>query len=416
MRCKCKLFNVAGIPASDGSVIPREVLEAYLNSEEYKNAIESKKMLGSLTHRARNLSNAHQTNGALSKTIGKDDLMLIIGESSPTHYVENIYTENDGWCYADIKILEETGLDDEAIQYIRRLKGLLGQGIHPGVSAVVVAYWDSTSNGSDICRKIQSIKSLDVTLNPSWKDAQITEVINDSEGEKNFSELECKYTPKDFEFKGLKAKQFSDLNALGCGDLLKSSKIDGKFTKLKAKSFSANGMVYEVPEVVVEETNVEEPQEKQFSTATLKERVRYAKLSPRMRFRRLLIDYRQLVKQMGGDKMDPETLKVMKSLFTSDILDIMKTITPDIIAGKQVNTLIGASSLGKSTRVAAQKLQLPFRMAMQESAKQGFVSKMRYQKIQDAYLDFINALIEDTFGANPSEIPAEGEEDNENNG
>lgn len=408
MRCKCKLFNVAGIPASDGSVIPREILEAYLNSEEYKNAIESKKMLGSLTHRARNLANAHQSSGALSKTIGKDDLMLVIGESSPTHYVENLYVEPDGWCYADIKILEETGLDDEAIQYIRRLKGLLGQGIKPGVSAVVVAYWDSTSNGSDICRKIQSIKSLDVTLNPSWKDAMITEIMED---EKQFSEFEKKYTPKDFEFRGLKVKQFSDLGALGCGDLLKSSKIDGKFTSLKAKVFSASGMVTEIPL-----PDIEEPKEKQFSTATLKERVRYAKLSPRMRFRRLMIDYRQLVRQLGGDKIDPETMKVMKSLFTSDVLDIMKTITPEIIAGKQVNTLIGASSLGKSTRLASQKLQLPFRMAMQESAKQGFVSKMRYQKIQDAYLEFINALIEDTFGPNPSEMPAESEEpENENN-
>ena len=301
MRCKCKLFSVSGIPASDGSIIPRDVVETYLNSEEYRNAIESKKMLGSLTHRARNLANAPQSAGSdLRKTIGKDDMMLLVGVSSPTHYVERLYIENDGWCYADIKILEETGLDDEAIQYIRRLKGLLSQGIHPGVSAVIVAYWDSTSTGSDICRKIQSIKSLDVTLNPSWKAAQIVKIDDEKDGnEKTFSE-------KDYQFDGLKVKQFSDLNSIGCGDLIKSSKINGVFTKLKAKQFSATGVVEEVDD------NIITTKEKTFSAGSLKIRIREGMMSPRMRFRRLILDYKQLVKQMGGaEKIDAATLKSM---------------------------------------------------------------------------------------------------------
>ena len=404
MRCKCKLFSVSGIPASDGSIIPRDVVETYLNSEEYRNAIESKKMLGSLTHRARNLANAPQSAGSdLRKTIGKDDMMLLVGVSSPTHYVERLYIENDGWCYADIKILEETGLDDEAIQYIRRLKGLLSQGIYPGVSAVIVAYWDSTSTGSDICRKIQSIKSLDVTLNPSWKAAQIVKIDDEKDGnEKTFSE-------KDYQFDGLKVKQFSDLNSIGCGDLIKSSKINGVFTKLKAKQFSATGVVEEVDD------NIITTKEKTFSAGSLKIRIREGMMSPRMRFRRLILDYKQLVKQMGGaEKIDAATLKSMKSLFTSDVLDIMKQITPDIMAGKQINTLIGASSLGKSVRVAAQKLQIPFRTAMNESAKQGFVSKMRYQAIQDAYIDFINSLMSDIFGGEGGEVVAVGDENKTN--
>lgn len=404
MRCKCKLFSVSGIPASDGSIIPRDVVETYLNSEEYKNAIESKKMLGSLTHRARNLANAPQSAGSdLRKTIGKDDMMLLVGVSSPTHYVERLYIENDGWCYADIKILEETGLDDEAIQYIRRLKGLLSQGIHPGVSAVIVAYWDSTSTGSDICRKIQSIKSLDVTLNPSWKAAQIVKIDDEKDGnEKTFSK-------KDYQFDGLKVKQFSDLNSIGCGDLIKSSKINGVFTRLKAKQFSATGVVEEVDD------NIITTKEKTFSAGSLKIRIREGMMSPRMRFRRLILDYKQLVKQMGGaEKIDAATLKSMKSLFTSDVLDIMKQITPDIMAGKQINTLIGASSLGKSVRVAAQKLQIPFRTAMNESAKQGFVSKMRYQAIQDAYIDFINSLMSDIFGGEGGEVVAIGDENKTN--
>ncbi len=130
--------------------------------------------------------------------------------------------------------------------------------------------------------------------------------------------------------------------------MLKSSKIDGRFTKLKAKTFSFNTEV--VP--IAEETQlVEEPVQKDFSVATVKERVRIGKMSPRQRFRLLVLEYKQAVKQAGGpEKMDPETLRVMKSLFTTDLLDIMKTITPEIMKGKNPGTLLGASSLGKNVR------------------------------------------------------------------
>lgn len=409
MICKCKLFSVSGIPASDGSIIPREALETYLMSDDYRNAIQSRKMLGSLTHRARDLANAPASAGSkLTKTVGKDDMMLMVGVSAPTHYVTDITCENDGWAYAVIRILEETGMDDESKQYIRRLKGLLSQGIHPGVSAVVVAYWDSTATGTDVCRKIQSIKSLDITLNPSWKDAQVTEVIYE-----DGDEVQINYSAKDFQFEGVKTKTFSDVDSLGCGDLVKSSKIDGSITKLKIKEFSSNGSVFELEDAstTLASQTAEVPVEKTFSAANLKERLRFAKMSPRMRFRRLILDYRQLIKQSGGaEKMDEITLKVLKSLFVSDILDIMKNITPDVLKGKQINTLIGASNLGKGVRIASQKLQMPLRFAMQESAKQGYVSRMRYEKIQAAYLEFINSLIEDVFGPQTSKATIPGEE------
>ena len=39
MQIKVKLLSVGGVPASDGSIVPREVFESWLNSEEAKNAI-----------------------------------------------------------------------------------------------------------------------------------------------------------------------------------------------------------------------------------------------------------------------------------------------------------------------------------------------------------------------------------------
>lgn len=132
-----------------------------------------------------------------------------------------------------------------------------------------------------------------------------------------------------------------------------------------------------------------------------------------MRFRKLYISYKQVVRQMGGiEKIDEATLKILKSLFTTDVLCIMKEITPMILQGKQINALIGASSLGKGPRTAAQTLQIPFRMAMKEAQKMGYLTKMRYEKLQKHYMDFVNALIEDVFGNStlPNDVENEGED------
>lgn len=408
MRCRVKLFSTSSqILASDGSHIPAQVLQDYLNSDSYKNSIESKSMLGGLTHRARNLANAKNSGAALSKTVGKDDMMLLCTEAAaPVFYVTKLELMPDSWCYADIELFDEALADDEAAQNIKRLKYLLKAGVKPGASAVVLGYWDSSTSGCDTLRKLVSIKGLDITLNPSWKQAQVVQTWDDEGNliageEKNFSEIE--YTPKDFEYRGLKVKAFSDLNSLGCGDMIKSSKIDGKFTKLKAKVYSADGMVEEIKEAVRESV------QKNFSVVALRDRVREAKYSVRQRFRVLILSYRQLIKQQGGvEKIDPETLKIMKSLFTTDILDIMKTITPEIMNGKNPGTLLGASSLGKGVRQSVQKMFLPYKMAMSEVTKTGSISKARYQKIQQAYSDFTNAMIEEVFapktiGAKPIE-------------
>jgi hypothetical protein len=207
----------------------------------------------------------------------------------------------------------------------------------------------------------------------------------------------------------MKVKTFSDLSSLGV-DAPKSSKINGQFTSLKAKEFSCDGATTIFEEEV---GNVEE--QKEFTMAAVKDRLREAKFSPRVYFRRIYINYRQAVKSLGGvGKLKPEDEKILRALFTSDVLYILNLITPDVIQGKQINTLLGCSAVSKTARVEAQKLQIPLRMAMLESKRQGFVSKVRYQKLQDAYLSFVKGLMEDVFGSNepiPEEPENEGGEE-----
>lgn len=420
MRVKVRCCSLTK-NAADGSIIPERVVRQYLASEDYKLSVEGHLTMGFLTHRGRSLELSPQEIGgaAIKKVVGRDDSGLIVNQALPpfTHYVEEFFietdpTDGDLWLMAWVKIFDEDGFDDITVQNIRRLKALIREKVALTCSLVVLAYWNSSTQGIDVAERIKSIKSLDWTVNPSFgPKARIIEVIDDKkEGEENedvktFSEIldDPSFIKSQPKREGeIKVKTFSNLQEFGItSDTPKSSKINGQFTLLKIKEFSTVSKSL----VIDEEVPVEK--EKEFSVTSLRERLREKKYSPRQKFRLLVLNYRQLIRQSGGiEKMDQETVQALKSLFTTDLLDIMKEITPDIMAGKNPGTLLGASSLGKGVRQTVQALFLPYRMALSEVTKTGAVSKNRYQKLQQTYVDFTNAMIEEVFGqkgVNPSE-------------
>lgn len=397
MQVVVKLFNVNGIPASDGSIVPRHVVEEYLASDKYKTDIAGKKMLGSLTHRCRNWATQKVYDPSISKTVGKDDSLLTVGIAAPTHYIDKMWIDDsNGWVYVSATILDEKGLDDEAVQNIRRLKGLTGSGCLLGTSAVLVGYWNN-EGGHDKLVKLVNTKGFDFTTNPSWVDSTVEKVIGD-DGEVIADLTQKKYDQRVFSSTSgeVEVRTFS---STGEPNIPKTSKIDGKFTRLEAKEFSSSSYA-----TISEERN--------YSVASIKERVRYAKLSPRQRFRKLFLEYKMFIRQSGGvEKIGSEEEKILRSLFMTDVLDIFKSITSDVMDGKQINTLIGASSLGKNIRVAAQKLQLPCKMAFTEMNKKGTLSPIRMKQLQDAYIEFSKAMCDEVFGNNPIPEGLEVEEE-----
>lgn len=189
----------------------------------------------------------------------------------------------------------------------------------------------------------------------------------------------------------------------------KFSKVGGKLCTLKTKIFSSDSQFKSLPEDEIPqvkeystgETKVfseveDTPREKTYSVTTIRERLRYAKYSMRMRFRRLLIDYKKFY-EMQGDRLSDEDFRILRGLFISDIMNIMNTITPEVLRGKQINTLLGLSAFGKELRVAGSALQLPYRLAMKEEERIGAPSKKRYQDIQKAYNEFVKALLNYVF-------------------
>ena len=413
MKVLCKILGLGDrYPASDGSVIPKQVMEEYLNSETYRKTIEEKSMLSSLTHRCRNLSAVFPDKPALSKVIGKDDSLLCVSPEAPvpTHVVTKLFIGDDDWLYGEMEIFNPELFDGFAKENIKRLLGLLRSGVKLHTSCVVIAYWSQQKNGVDLCKRIQEIRGVDATCNASWKDSHIVEILEDEDYEKearNFSNVDAIV---DYEGQEgvVKSKCFSDLTGISAP---KSSKIDGRFTTLKAKSFSS------INPITIENNDVQQevPTEKTFSPAQVNERIRLSKMSPRLRMRRLVLDYRQALKQQGGvEKISPESLKIMKSLFTQDLLGILQELTPQVVdSGKNLNALLGASSLGVEVRKATQKLQIPYRMALLESKKSGFVSKARYQKIQEAYNEFVKAVLDYVFET-PTTQKLKEEEEEEN--
>jgi len=137
-------------------------------------------------------------------------------------------------------------------------------------------------------------------------------------------------------------------------------------------------------------------------------------MAPRVSFRRLIIDYRGAIKASGGiDRMKPEEVAVLKSMFVNDVLLIIKQIHEDILKGKQISTLLGANTVSKSVREACQKLQLPYRMAMMQQQKSGYITRDRMKKIQDSYVAFTDSLVSEVFGEsklNLKDVPGDEEE------
>lgn len=415
MHLKLRFWDCS-VPASDGSRISLDVFKEYLASPQYKEAIESKSMLSSLTHRSRNLKASPSDYQNMKGTVGNDDILLCVDHNTPAPimYIERIYHDpRSGWMCADAKVFDEALADEDMAKQIRRFKALLKEGVRPGVSCVIVGFWSGEGSSGDVCKKINQIKGIDITLNPSQKEARLLEIYEEDEPQVDIKIVKSKpaylrsFSETDLETmnSGKAVTKLFSTDEYAAG-LPKTSKVGLSFTTLKVKEFS-----------VITPADIEDDEaQKDFSVGSLKERLRMGKLSPRQSFRRLVLDYRQLCKSQGGpSKMDPEDLKILKSLFTSDVLMILREIHPDILAGKQISTLLGASSLGKATRLAAQKLQIPYKLATKEVEKSGMLSKPRFQKLQEAYFEFINSMISEVFSDGPGKMVVEEEIEEENN-
>lgn len=179
MRLLIRLWTCIS-PASDGSVIHRNKVEEYLNSEGYKNSIESGSMLITVTHRDRNLK-AMDKGELLVGTTGKDDAILL-NKSAVGKLVKIFLPDDpmDEWVYGIAELFDETLMDEDSAKNIKFIKGLIRNGVKIQSSSVIIAYW----NQNEECEKLISVRGNDFTLNPAFtrggkEPAGIIKVLDD---------------------------------------------------------------------------------------------------------------------------------------------------------------------------------------------------------------------------------------------
>lgn len=163
MKVIVKLFTTQS-RASDNSLIPRSVVETYLQSEEYKNAIDRGLMIGTKTHRDRQLT-ASEGGELLKNVVGKDDNLLL--KHSAISVIEKIFLPedpSDEWVYAIQRFFNPDDMDEESAKSIRQIEGMIKNGVKISTSAVVIGYW----NEDEVCEKLVQIRGNDVTLNPAF--------------------------------------------------------------------------------------------------------------------------------------------------------------------------------------------------------------------------------------------------------
>lgn len=151
--------------ASDKSVIPRSIMEEYLASTRYKEAIEKHQMMGGITHKSRHNN---------VRAVGTDDGILL--DNNSCFYITSIFFKEDGNCYATAKVFNPDDFSGEHRDNINTVVGFLRSGVYLPISLVINGEW----NSKEVCTYIDSILGFDLTLNNSFPDAGVTKVFSKS--------------------------------------------------------------------------------------------------------------------------------------------------------------------------------------------------------------------------------------------
>lgn len=152
MRVLVRLLDYT-TTASDGSRIPREAIEKYINSDKCKETLEKGLVNGGITHENRVLPE----DSGLKGVVGRDDNMLRC--NNITHVIESMYLEGTN-LMGVLRFLDESTMDKESAEKIRQITGLIKNGVFLPGSLVISAYWDQ----NEVAEEIVLLKGYDLTL------------------------------------------------------------------------------------------------------------------------------------------------------------------------------------------------------------------------------------------------------------
>lgn len=146
-------------PAMSGDLIPRKVLESYIYSQQCKDRLERRLISGGMTHTSRKTS---------TEGIPNADQILLDGNMFFT--ATKIWMEGN-FAMAEFVVFENLTFKGEMQTAYNTFITMLKNGIRPPVSSCIRAYWDD-----NICKEIEFLRGVDVTLQPGFVGSEITEI------------------------------------------------------------------------------------------------------------------------------------------------------------------------------------------------------------------------------------------------
>lgn len=136
---------------------------------------------------------------------------------------------------------------------------------------------------------------------------------------------------------------------------------------------------------------------REFSAATISERLRIIGMDPRMRFKLTILDYKKFYKAQSTKlKTKPILAKHLRSMFVTDMMGIFSEILPHIQEGKQLQQLTGLNNVTEGMQTIAKELSLAYKMALKQ-AKSGQISARNFKNLQTKYNQFMNLLVDQVF-------------------
>ena len=147
-------------PAQSGDLIPRPVLMSYLNSPQCKDRLEKGLITGGMTHFSR-------------KTFkeGIPDADQILFDGNMFFKATKLWMEGN-FLMAEFLVFEDLSFQGEMQNAYNTFITMLKNGIRPPVSSCIRAFWDN-----NVCKEIQFLRGVDVTLQPGFVGSEITKII-----------------------------------------------------------------------------------------------------------------------------------------------------------------------------------------------------------------------------------------------
>jgi hypothetical protein len=148
------------LPAQSGDIIPRNVLEGYINSAECKSRLEKGLITGGITHFSRKTT---------KEGIPNADQILLDGNQF--FKATDIWMESN-FAVAKFEVFTNLTLEGEIKNTYNSFVNALKNNIKYPISSCLRAFWDDT-----VCKEIVFLRGADITLQPGFHGSEIIEIL-----------------------------------------------------------------------------------------------------------------------------------------------------------------------------------------------------------------------------------------------